>query len=446
MKKFLKIMAVIVLSLLIFFVVTFKYRQYKANVVSIPKNATSLVKISVDEIYKSVAANMISNLSFYLKSDGINKINKNSKFDLGLKIPASIYLYTIADKPKTALFSKLAINDFQEFSNFLKNNLKLNITKTSGLNLATNNLKNFTILFNEEYAAIAFSTQIDEFEPILIDILNEKDFIKVGDSRFNTLKSATNHIAYAAKELTGSVDFEDGAINFIHEFSSKGIVQTTTPAQMPFNETSAIKFYINADFKADNDKTLKLKNFNLQRDSLLKYYRGRLDFEWINSTQQTDSVITYEYNDDFEKVEKVTMQKRDVPNILLSIDADANGLKKYLSQQNIINTDSGLVNKAIFPLYKVFIGGDDKQLVFATKKPEPVNNKKIATDNFASLMVDFIKLNKQNNIPIFSNYTKNLTQLNANGKFTGNDKIKVDGKLELVNKNINALYQLLKNF
>ncbi|RNL54039.1 hypothetical protein [Pedobacter jejuensis] len=446
MKRFLKIIVLIIILLLVFFVGTFKYRQYKANQVAIPKNATALIKISVDEIYKSLALNMISNAGYYLKTDTTLKKNKANKFDFGLKIPASIYLYTIENQTQTTVFSRFEIDDFQEFSNFIKQTLKLNITKTSDYYLAKNSFAKFNILFNKQYAAIALSTQTDNLEPILRDILNQKEFIQIGDSKFNSLKNATNHIAYAAKELTGSVDFEDGAINFAHEFSSNGIVPTATSTHKPFNETSAIKFYLNADFKADNEKTLKLKNFNLQRDSLLKYYKGSLDFEWINSTQQTDSVITYEYNDDFEKVEKVTMQKRDVPNILLSIDADANGLKKYLSQQNIINTDSGLVNKAIFPLYKVFIGGDDKQLVFATKKTESINTKKIATDNFASLMVDFTKLNKQINIPVFSSYTKNLTRLNANGKFTGNDKIKVDGKLELVNKNINALYQLLKNF
>ena len=445
MKRFLKIAAVIIISLLIFFVGTFKYRQHKANEVSIPKNTGSLMKISVDEIYKSIAANMIANPGYYFKSNTNTGTKSNfDGFDHGLKIPASIFFYTIDDKPKTAFFSRLAISDFQKFSNFIKNTLKLNIIKASGLNLAKNNLKNFTILFNEEYAAIALSTQVGEFESILKDILNEKNFVKLGDSKFSDLKKSTDHLAYVDKDNDAAINFENGEISFTNGFLSKEIMPATKAAHRQLNTTSAIGFWLNADFKTNAKQTLKLRDTSLEQDSLVKYYKGYLDFEWLNTTQQIDSVITYDYNDDFEKVEKVTLKKRDIPNFVVNISSDAIGLKNYLSRQSIINRDSGIIDKSVFPLYKIFVGGDNKQLVFSTRKGNKVAETTELSNDFFALNVNFPKLNKEINIPVLSKYLEMLKQLNLSGKVVSGT-VKINGKLDFANDDINSLYQLLKS-
>jgi hypothetical protein len=81
MKKFLKITAAIVILLLIFFVGMFKYRRYVAEQTLIPKNATSLIKINVDELYKTLASNMLGNPGYYFKSD-LKKILQISSINL----------------------------------------------------------------------------------------------------------------------------------------------------------------------------------------------------------------------------------------------------------------------------------------------------------------------------------------------------------------------------
>ena len=448
MKKLLKITVVIILSLLIFFLGTFKYRQYKANGVSIPKNATSLVKLNVDEIYKSIAANLISNPGYYFKSD----TNKSTKpkfedFDHGLKIPASIYLYTLKNQPKTAFFSRFEIKELDHFEHFLLSTLKLQVVKSGkNGNYSKSKTGNVAVYYNTKYAAIAISTEVINFEPILNKILNQKDFIEVGKSNFDLVKNSTEHVAFADGEHFGTLNFGKGTINFTDEFVSKSIIPAAKPVYRKFNNESAISFWVNADFTTTAKQTLKLKNTSLERDSIAKYYQRYLDFEWVNTTQQIDSIITYDYNDDFEKVEKVTLQKRDVPNLVLNISADAIGLKKYLSSRSIINLDSGIVNKSVFPLYNVFVGEDNDRLVLSTSKGSKVGASTESSNDFFALNVNFLKLNKQINQPLLTRYTKNLTLLEVNGNKQENGKIKIDGKLAFVNKNINSLYQLLKGF
>ncbi|RZL44835.1 MAG: hypothetical protein EOP00_18900 [Pedobacter sp.] len=446
MKKFLKITAVIVLSLLIFFVGTFKYRQYKANEVSIPKNTASLIKISVDEIYKSIAANMISNPGDYFKSDrNTGTKSKFDDFDHGLKIPASIYLYTIKNQPKTAFFSWFEIKEVDTFKSFLKNILHLNIEKKpQGFNYAKSKLGNIAIYYNDKNAAIVFSNELADFEPVLIDVLKQKNFIQLSKSNFDLAKNSTGHLAFADNEHFATLNFDKGVINFSDEFISRTIIPAAKPIHKKFNSESTISFWLNADFKTTAKQTLKLKTTSLEKDSLTKYYKGYLDFEWLNTTQQIDSIITYDFNDDFEKVEKVTLKKRDIPNFVVNISSDAIGLKNYLSRQIIINRDSGIIDKSVFPLYKVFVGGDSKQLILSTTKGSKVGRTTESSNDFFALNINFPKLNKEINIPVLSKYLEMLKQLNLSGKVVSGT-VKINGKLDFANDDINSLYQLLKS-
>jgi len=448
MKKFLKITALIILLLVIFFAAAFKYRQYRANEISIPANASSLAKISVDEIYKSIAANVIANPGFYFKNDSEQDANaKLDGYDHGLKIPGSIYFYTIKNQSKTAFFSRVEIEELYLFEHFLLSKLQLQIAKSGkNGNYSKSKTGNVAVYYNRKYAAIAISNEVINFEPILNDILNQKDFIKVGDSKFSSVKNSTEHVAFADGEQFATLNFDNGAINFSDELISKSIIPAIKPIRRKFNGESAISFWLNADFKITTKQTLKLKNRSAEPDSLFKYFNGYLDFEWLNTTQQTDSIITYDYNDNFEKIEKMTLQKRDIPNIVVNISADAAGLQNYLSRQNFINSASGLVSKSVFPLYKIFVGGNSKQLILSTSKGNKVRSNTTVTSDFFALKIDFTKLNEQLNQPLLTRYSKNLALLEVKGNNQENGKIKIDGKLAFVNKDINSLYQLLKGF
>lgn len=446
MKKFLKITAAIIFSLLIFFVGIFKYRQFRANRILISKNAVTVIKISVDEIYKSLAANLIANPGFYFKSDLKKEpFSKTDRFENGLKIPASIYFYTIDKAPETTIFSRLEIKNFDEFEGFLQNTLHLQISKRNGnLRIAKSKLGNIVICYNDENAALALATQIEDYEPILLDILNQKKFIKLSNSNFSKLLEQKEHLAFSNKENNGWVSFNNGAINLSNEFSANNLIPTKGKHQK-LNEKATISFWLNANLKSTENKIYKYKNISLEQDSLLKYFNGNIDFEWINSFQKNDSVITYEYNDDFEKVEKISVQKKLVPNFIINVNTKTNGLKKYLAKQGLVNLDSNVIDKNIFPLYYVFVNESPKNLSLSTQKAISVNNENVLANDFVYLDVDFQKLSKQINEPIVTKYFKLLDRLKIKGKVLTGGKANLNADLELKNKDINSLYQLLKS-
>lgn len=444
MKKFLKITAVVLISLLIFFVGTFKYRQFKASQISIPKNTTALIKISVDEMYKSLALNMITHPGFYLKSDlKKDSLSKINKFDHGLKIPSSIYLYTIRDQPTTALFSRLIIDDFKKFELFIKNTLKLQLSKKDGLNHGKSNLGNLEVLYNGDNAAIVFSNEAGKYVASLTEILNQKNQIALKGSKFKFIAQSTDHIAFYSLTNNASINFEKGLLKFNNEFLSEAIVPQKKPAHRKFDNQSIMNMWFNADFISTSNKTHRLKNISLDSDSLTKYYNGYMDFEWTGITHQLDSIITYDYNDDFEKVEKITVQRREIPNLVMSIDAAA-GFKNYLSRQNMMNLDSGIINKSVFPLYKLFVSKTNQKLILSTKKAADINSNFISSNDFFGLNINFEPLNKQSSFPFFKPYFKSFKHLNVVGKATSGNKIRIEGTLTFVNENINSLYQILK--
>ena len=448
MKKFFKIIAVIILSLLIFFVGIFKYRQYRANQVLIPRNATSVLKVSTDEILRSLAANMIANPRFYLKSDDQPKPTVvQNKLASGLRIPASLYLFTMENQSTNAIFTRFDVKSKNNFETFIQQTLKFKILKQqNGMSFASSSLGNVVICYNTEAAAIVFSGEIKNFDSILINLLKQENFLKLSKSKFNTLKVSSHHIAYSDTKNRFNIDFITGAFNFDAEFSTEAVVPAAEPKHRIFNKESTASFWLNADFPTTENKTYRFKNAIIERDSLLKYYKGYLDFEWTNSTSQTDSIITYEYNDDFEKVEKITLQKKEVPNFTLNIAADANGLKSYLNLQGIINLDSGTVNKSVFPLYKAFISGNSQQLLLGTNKDLEVDTKKEGSKDFLSLDVNFKKLNTQLNVPGVNRFLKSFDRLSIKGKAVNAHQVRLDGRVTLINEDINSLYQLLKDF
>jgi hypothetical protein len=445
MKKFLKITAAIVILLLIFFVGMFKYRRYVAEQTLIPKNATSLIKINVDELYKTLASNMLGNPGYYFKSDfKKDTSNKPDKFNNGLKIPASLYFYTI-ERKSGIYFSRFEVKNVNDFENALRNLMHLEITKkTEGLNIAKSKLGNVVIYYNSKSAAISLSVKVENVDKELMDILNQKNFVKAIDSKFKYASKSVQHIAFETALHQGSFDFDNGVVNFNDLVIADQLIPTNTHSNRGHNKNTIASLWLNADFKNVTHRAFKTKNFSIEADSVLKYYKGSIDFDWSSIIQQTDSIVTYDYNDDFEKVAKISLQKRDVPQFSIAINADASGLKNYLAKQKIINLDSNQVNKSAFPLYQVFVESDQQNLYLGTKRQMSFKNESVPSPDFFYFFVNFEKLNKQSNMGQLGSYLTPYKTLNIIGKLVGGKQMQFEGNLALMNKDINSLYQILK--
>ncbi|MET4083335.1 hypothetical protein ABIB40_003304 [Pedobacter sp. UYP30] len=440
MKKFIKITVAIILSLLLFLVLGLQYRQYLANRIYIPKRATAVIKISVDEIYKTIGLNIITSVGYYSKKDTAKTAKKT---DIGLTLPANIYFFNTGAR-QDVYFSKFKVTNFKLLENFLYKILGL--TKDSTQNLARSKSNKIVVFYTKTSAVISFSINRNISNQALADIIAEKDFAPLSDSNFKQLVKASDDIVYQDNESFATLNFNNGNVAFKATTVLPALVPNTAYHNAINYDSSTITAWLDADVKQIKNRTFKLGQLSMQTDSLLKYYGGGFNLNWLGTTTQIDSVITYGYNDDFEKIEELTLQKKKIPNLTANIKANAKGLKNYLANQGFLNLDSNKVNRQAFPLYKIFLANDSDNLYLATSSSAKAKQMGVNTSGFCMLYVNFQKLVAQSAIPSLNQRLSLYQTLMITGRQQKNRQVLFSGQLKLKDKKHNSLVKILKNF
>ena len=190
-----------------------------------------------------------------------------------------------------------------------------------------------------------------------------------------------------------------------------------------------------------NSKPLIYKDITIESDSINSYYKGNFAIEMAKSTTQIDSVVTYEYNDDFEKVETLTASEKQVPEINIQLSGKPSKLYNYLESTSIIN--NGKLNKEIFPLYQIKIDTTKNGLYASTNFNKSPTQLEVTNPQVFVLDVDFKKLQDQNPFPIINTYLEKLLTLKIEGNLNTEKTLNVNGKMVLKDEKINSLIQLL---
>ncbi|TCD29261.1 hypothetical protein EZ456_03610 [Pedobacter psychrodurus] len=446
MKKFLKIIAAIVILLLISYFGFFKYRQVQANNVSIPVSTNALLKINVDELYKTLALSYIKHPNQYSGADKKGIKEKVDDLNTGLKIPANIYLYGLKGKAKTTFFSTFEIADTLVFNRFIQKKSALPLVKKDS-NFFQSKDSTFLILFNKTTVAFAYTPQKEQVKTTLVEILNRKNMIKVGDSQFNGLVNLSDHITFQNIENFSKINFTDGKINFSNEFINKSIEPADKPQHRVLNPESTVSMWLNAKFKSELPKKNQAKSPSLlSKHNFFRFYKDYLDFEWTNTITQVDTVVGYEYNDDFERVEKKILQDRKIPSISMNLTANDREVSDYLKSLGALDQSTGKISSAMIPLYQVYFKGNNGNVQLSTLKNIKPDLKRALSNDFFYFKVDFKKLIKQMPMPVIADKLSAFSQLEIKAKSIGKDKIKLESELLFLNKDANALIQLLKTF
>lgn len=446
MKKFLKITAAIVLLLLICYFSFFKYRQIQANNVPIPVSTNALLKINVDELYKTIAISYIKHPGQYSGADEKGIKEKIDDLNTGLKIPANIYIYSLSGKAKTTFFSSFEIADTLAFNRFIQKKIVLPLIKKDG-NFFQSKDSTFCILFNKTTVAFAYTAQKEQVKTTLVEILNRKNIIKVGESRFNQLVNLSDHISFQNTENLSKINFTDGKINFSNEFINQMIVPAAKPQHRILNPESTVSMWLNAKFKSDLPKKNQTRTPSLlSKDSFFRFYKDYVDFEWTNTITQVDTILGYEYNDDFERVEKKILQDRKIPSISINLTANDREVSDYLNSLGALDQSTGKISSSMIPLYQVYFKGNSGHIQLSTVQSAKPDLKRTSSDDFFCFKVDFKKLIKQTPMPLIADKLDAFSQLEIKAKSMGKDKIKLESELLFLNEDANALIQLLKAF
>ncbi|WGD35867.1 hypothetical protein [Olleya sp. YS] len=442
-KKIVIRAAIIISVLLLLFKGFLMYRNYASYQDVIHENANNIIKVKIDKTIQTVAFNAIANPSFYFrKSPKTDTLDTEKKAGKGFSIPANLFVYTIKNKLPTTFFTSFKLSDSSNFKNHLISDFKVDNFKTSkGYTIATNNNQKVLIAFNNKQCVMAYNPSKENINDVFTDLLINNKTLSKSDEKWTKLKDANSHINYVTKNNNLYLDFNSGDITI------SGNLELPVFLNVP-------RTYTGARFSKEASATLNLNLFStikhvsfdyegaeIEVDSLNEYYKGHVALEIVNTTTQTDSVISYEYNDDFEKIETKTLVKKEVPEINLQLTSNGSKLYNYLEGMSIIQ--DGLLSKKLFPLYQFKVDTTSANLIASTNLNKTLHFETVNNNSVLDLKIDFKKLEQQNHFPMLNSYFKKLLSFQTIGTFNKDETIEIQGKVQLKNKDINALAQLI---
>lgn len=425
MKRILTISAAVILLLLIFVYAYLGFRQNQSYKMRVHQEADFIFRINVDGIIMSNGFKFLQNPSKFLTlskdSAGVQK---------GFTIPANIFVYTVRSRSVQTYFCTLPVSDTLKLKQYLQKVLHVVHFKPAGNEVTIGHDKEgqLTIAYNPVCVAFSYSMKKENTEGILLDLMANKNVMEKTDVRLGLLKSETANLAYHFKGFSGAGELTATKLLINGQVPLKQFdVPRHVYGRNNFQTGAAVKAWLNADFHQFLSKErFCIKGICLEGDTLLKYYGGYADLEIGHATKQKDSVVTYGYNDDFEKTEQIEVKEINVPGLNICFDVSKAGISAYLKKQAVINSQNQL-SKTAFPLYKVYIREERKLLQFATDEKIMSAPVKVKSPNFFFVEIDFDQLRKQELFPLITPYFKGLKHLTLKAM----DKRKRAAQIEL---------------
>ena len=413
------------------------YRQHVSYDTLIPKNANLVVKVNVDALLTDIAWNALWNRDYYseIRDDAQSRFDRKRLKRLGVTIPANAFLYRI-DGIKSCYFGTLNVEDTTALHHVLREGLGMDMAAHSENRVA------FAI------PAIPNSpVDTSQVLTVLEELVQGINMVPVSESDFKTLQTTINgHFAFMGNGVSGAIHCKNGRMLFSTQIQTVLPNAATTPQRPDFPADNTISFWLNTDLDGLLGKQVyRIGTHSLYGDTLLNHYQGSLAFEWRGTTMQQDTVITYDYNDDFELVEQVELIEKQVPELSLTIRADTAGLGNYLRTQNFLDAAGTRLNRAIFPLYQVAVSHTDSHTLLFHTTGAPVSLSALvdSVDERCYISIDFVKIAGQGLSPLLTTPIQSLKRFEAVGRAITPDQVAIQGELSMSNPRINGFIQLM---
>lgn len=322
--------ALLILSVvLIFGYIKLFYKTYNVNVV--PKTADYIIAIDVKRITNTILWNIITTPSQW-KIGGISS-GKGGEINWRdmVKIPDYIFIFHTKNQPENAWYTVLQVkneNDFvkalQQYQ-FEKLNSNEYVSKEVGIhifkngdkilvgNAATENKKYITTVAEELFIKKAYIAKetlakvTDAKSHVAMHIAAngflQQDAIVIG--KFDKQKMEINATIIPNKKYIFTQN------NFKYTGSSFFTLGFTQPSSTVYNLLS------------NSSKVNISKALNLNIDSVLLQSNKWYSIDIIGMKPRVDSAITYTYDDDFNKVEKVVVNNVEEPAFNFTIAGDS---------------------------------------------------------------------------------------------------------------------------
>ncbi len=457
MKKTLKIVLLLSIASILGY---WGYTWYnnKASLLGvIHKDADSAIKIAFHDIKETLILDAVTSPIYYYDNASFKprKTDKDTIDKKGVDLmPYNLILFTVPTVENT-YFSVLKIKNTKAFKHQIDHyvNSKGLILRTDDQNNVhwlENKKQRWVCAWNTEKVIVSFGldNSYAKSKNIFFDILKSNKVIESkGNDWITSLSESKSHITYLNRKSKITLQFVDGEAVIKGNIITDGI--RTYPKEVDYARIpeASINFYWDANFKHPKNKqrfikswegSSFLKKMNLDLSQAVDLTNGFVYLGVKGTTSQSDTIVTYTYDDNFNKIEEKTYQEKKVPNMVLYLEKEKNGLKDYLAQKDLLNQNGVFTG---FPLYRFYVVENTNSTLFETGKSKlPLEQ---ATDqHFMNLSIDFAKAKEDFQIPQLEGYFDLLQALELSAKQAVGNEIALEGKIKGKKQDINFLSQL----
>lgn len=443
MRKKVLVRAAIFISVLLFiFQGILMYREYTSYQGVLHQQVDKVIKIRVDAIGESIFYNALKHPSYYYrnftKDQDSHDQDSSSK---GFGLPANIFLYTINGKNASTLFSSFKISDANQFEAYLRTENFSGFQELNTLQFASKDDGKLVVAYNNKQCVVVYNPTREDVNDIFRDMLLDDKTLNTTQTIYRTLKDADAHINYLSPTDHLSINFKDGKAVFSGSLALGAEYEVSSEMNYPkFSEESSLKFFMNLK-TSKHFEAITIQDITIVPDSILKYYNGHMLLELAGTTIQHDSIVTYEYNDDFEKVEVKTVSVKEVPEINLMLSANSKNFLSYLQHASIVNDN--YLNANIVPLYQFKVDTTANTIQLSTHLSKIIRSDQTSYNGVFGLEIDFEKLKSQNHFSMINDYLNKTKILNLKGTLVNKTSMAIEGELQLKAQDINAMAQLI---
>ena len=361
MKK----IAVLLFSLLLLLIISlagiFYWRKHQAQQQYVSKQSTAILAIGIDDY-------VVDNLySFLQPSKAGKKTTEKPKakdlfFKSGIAIPSRLFLFTTATQPNQ-LFGHLSINNYEKAQVFFKENFKdkLSHDESNDAPIAIRfNAHVVALLTKTDFLIMLSQTANPSTEALQAFLTAKNDLVEVQSLTNLNPALFKAHIAFSSltNDFSLAASVKDHQLQLSGEWKLKQALTKPLQARSMDSSQTALSFWNNLPLAEAPLLSNLLSSFTgMDTEALTKHYANYIDVEVLGSpTQQTDTIINYSYDDDFNATEEVEVRQVEVPKITM-VWNNQKGISPLLPDRMFYNFYKKEENS--FASYSTFAAGHD---------------------------------------------------------------------------------------
>ena len=438
----------LMISILLISIYIFRYKRALNFNHRVPRTATALVNIDLRQLEHHVLVDFFKNPFTYISFKSSKTKDRKSFID-AISIPRNILFFNNDSNVKGAWFSSfIKVNSNKELTAYLVAQ-KFNKTKWKDFDVFSKN--NIVLAVHNNRLVVAYKMYKETSILYALEaIFNETDFYPKTSAILKPIITSRSDMSFITLNNDFlEANFKKGLFEITGHISSD-IFMAQKQSELPANSVALIVAKINKKNSLFNDFFGKLNQSkfkeltHLSVDSIARKWNGTLYFNLKSVLTRTDTIITYDYDDNFNKIEKKATQKVAVPELVFNLEREEDAkLYDYLLEEKAIQIVENDTLFTAIPIYKLYAHRTKKGLEISTD---------IAISEIP-VKENMNKLNAYFDIEKYMQYQLGFTFLPTEKKYIElikktsiqlSEKDELSLEIDLINKKRNFLGQFIK--